>query len=455
MKQLRVRSIAGKDFPVDVADPESNPLSVRGLKLKLVASYPELAEFSKLNLYVGGRKLSDKEVLLGAGASLPLLSHASFISLVCSNRKRQRGQADLHTSNSEAARGEKPSKEPSDSPPDERCEQLFADVLEDYQATTTTTTTTAIVSERQGHKGGGVDVGCVAAKKRRNPGSIKNIVAKLPIPQCLEDVNNNFKELSVIVAFLYHQGLQPTLSGLHRFLPRVFEESLSVMATFAPGIIVTRSVSADGNFSDASEGKVGAIHGSLAETGMSLENPSRSESVLIERETIINLHVPRNGVSPRVPMQNTNDSQRLEWKTLTGSMAYGGLVFSADVTKKKEGVCVQKPLPSLIQGSRSSSQTIGPVGLESFQKGQMAREMKQTVLKWQSYFRQALIELVLILHDDFMQEKKKQSCEDHDPLVRHCWHPDFPLKSLNVKDLLKVVITNLFQTLCVCVCVTN
>ncbi len=274
-----------------------------------------------------------------------------------------------------------------------------------------------------------------AKRAKRNPNSTKNIVAALELPQCLDEINGKFQELALVVGFFSQQGVQPTLSGLQRLLPHAGDMGvlLSLLAAFAPGVITTKKVESRAQYSDASRGgKFGATHGALAEVGLNFTAAGDGEEATAGEagtgqgsavapspppppplaETVVNLHVPCSGASPRVPTQRTADKQRLEWQTVTGGMVYGGLVFSdrssaakasddgrtpsdseagGGLQDKGDGDGDGAALPSLIQGSRSSSRTIGPVGLstiKSYQRGHMAQAAKQDVLRWQSYFRQ-------------------------------------------------------------------
>ena len=106
-----------------------------------------------------------------------------------------------------------------------------------------------------------------------------------------------FQEISVVVGFLYHQGLQPTLSGLQRLAPSLDADLLDVMQAFAPGVITTRTVSSLPQYSDAARGRLGATHGALAETGTSYD----AGKVAVDDfppETIVNLHAPCPGAGP-------------------------------------------------------------------------------------------------------------------------------------------------------------
>ena len=405
---VQIKTLTGASYPLEVAEGAT----IADLKALVVARDPAL-EGTKLNLYQGGRKLGKDDEVYDARSG-------SFLTLVFSKAKRKRednkvAKVQKTTANNspvvdpEVARQRK-----------ERVFSALQDALEKKEVSACS---------------------CSRPTKAKQPAvkrkltSIKAIVQKLPLPDGLADLNNRFQELSVVVGFLYQQGLQPTMSGLQRVLPSLDEPAIIMMRAFAPGVVTTRKVCGSAMYSDASRGKLGATHGALAETGTSYEEGPSDSRPSSEAETIVNLHVPCAGSSPRTPRQNPLESQQLEWQTVTGGMTYGGLVYSKEVSEHQQAAA--SALPALIQGSRRSSQTIGPAGLsspKSYEKGKIASEMKQCVLRWQSFFKQALLEVALIMHDDFVDARTDG--QGHDPLEELCWHPDFAPGS--AAEILKV-----------------
>lgn len=445
---VRVKSLTGGEYAVDLGSTSSSPGSVvtcAELKALLVSQHPDLATLD-LKFYAGGRKLGSKsEVRHG--------DH-EFITLVCSGgskagKKRPRPVADVGTGDDALAEQRK-----------EEALSFLQDALEKRSAEKTES------REREEERSPRAAASATTTQPRKRKPPASGTLRKkleLPIPPCLERAMETFQEISVVVGFLYHQGLQPTLSGLQRLAPSLDADLLDVMQAFAPGVITTRTVSSLPQYSDAARGRLGATHGALAETGTSYD-AGKVEVDDFPPETIVNLHAPCPGAGPRIPRQSALESQKLEWTTVTGGMTYGGLVFSKEEGQGGEGEGQGSGggngapglLPSLIQGSRSSSHTIGPAGLASIkneaERGKMASKMKQTIMRWQSYFRQALLEITLFLHDDFVAErnshhtteeaKEEEEGEaeekrlDHDPLKKEGWHPDFPLAELKLEDVM-------------------
>ena len=222
---VQIKTLTGASYPLEVAEGAT----IADLKALVVARDPAL-EGTKLNLYQGGRKLGKDDEVYDARSG-------SFLTLVFSKAKRKREDNKVAKVKKTTANNS-PVVDPEVAR--QRKEMAFSalqDALEKKEVSACSCSRPTKAKQP-------------AAKRRLT--SIKAIVQKLPLPDGLADLNNRFQELSVVVGFLYQQGLQPTMSGLQRVLPSLDEPAIIMMRAFAPGVVTTRKVCGSAMSSDAS-----------------------------------------------------------------------------------------------------------------------------------------------------------------------------------------------------------